>query len=468
MFRSDFPIFTTHPDLVYLDSASSAQKPKQVIDSLSRYFASDYANIHRWAYDLSLQSSLLYEKAKKAVAKKLHASSDAEIVFTYNATYAFNLIAQSLVKSGYLTKGDTVLLSKVEHHANIVPWQIIAAEHGILIDWVELHADGTLDYDSLAAKLPNAKVLSITGASNVTGEVLDLDRVKGIFDGLDTPFVKGGRGDLVAEKNPQSRLHRDSSFTKELTRPIFILDGSQRFPHMETDVVRHGIDFFVATGHKVMSDTGIGFYYGRKDILQKMDPAFCGGGAINSVTISGYEPAGLPFRHEPGTPHIAGAVSLLAALEYIDSIGGFATIEKYEQELTEYALERFEEAGFLADSVMSSEAIAESRHLAQVGWEDGQDFSLRRNDGNTPTIRLLGSKNPENRLGVFSFVFDGKHPNDISEALADADICVRSGHHCTDVLHTTLGIWGSLRVSLYLYNTREDVDRLVEIIMKFL
>jgi cysteine desulfurase / selenocysteine lyase len=271
------------------------------------------------------------------------------------------------VKSGYLTKGDTVLLSKVEHHANIVPWQIIAAEHGILIDWVELHADGTLDYDSLAAKLPNAKVLSITGASNVTGEVLDLDRVKGIFDGLDTPFVKGGRGDLVAEKNPQSRLHRDSSFTKELTRPIFILDGSQRFPHMETDVVRHGIDFFVATGHKVMSDTGIGFYYGRKDILQKMDPAFCGGGAINSVTISGYEPAGLPFRHEPGTPHIAGAVSLLAALEYIDSIGGFATIEKYEQELTEYALERFEEAGFLADSVMSSEAIAESRHLAQVG-----------------------------------------------------------------------------------------------------
>ncbi len=421
MFRSDFPIFTTHPELVYLDSASTAQKPQQVIDAISHFFATDYANIHRWAYDLSTQSSLLYDRAKAAVASKLHASP-AEIVFTYNATYAFNLIAQGLVKSGYLTKGDTVLLSKVEHHANIVPWQIIATEYGILIDWVELHPDGTLDYDSLEAKLPHAKVLSITGASNVTGEVLNLDRVKGMFDGLDTPFVKGGRGDLVAEKNPQSL--RDSSFTKELTRPIFILDGSQRFPHMETDVVQYGIDFFVATGHKVMSDTGIGFFYGRKDLLQKMDPAFCGGGAINSVTTEWYMPAGLPFRHEPGTPHIAGAVSLLAALDYIDSIGGFATIEKYEQELTAYALELF--------SALPS------------------------------SIRLLGSKNPENRLGVFSFAFDAHHPNDIAEQLADADICVRSGHHCTDVLHTTLGIWGSLRVSLYLYNTREDIERLVE------
>lgn len=170
---------------------------------------------------------------------------------------------------------------------------------------------------------------------------------------------------------------------------------------METDVVHYGIDFFVGTGHKVMSDTGIGFFYGRKDLLQKMDPAFCGGGAINSVTVDGYTPAGLPFRHEPGTPHIAGAVSLLAALDYIDSIGGFATIEKYEQELTEYALDLF---------------------------------------ATLPSgTSLIGSKKSENRLGVFSFVFEDKHPNDIAEALADAGICVRSGHHCTDVLHTTLG-----------------------------
>ena len=256
-----------------------------------------------------------------------------------------------------------------------------------------MHANGTIDYDSLEKKLPNATVLSITGASNVTGEILDLDRVKEIFDGL-------------------------------TQKPLFILDGSQRFPHMETDVMKYGIDFFVGTGHKVMSDTGIGFYYGRKDLLQKMDPAFCGGGAINSVTTDGYTPAGLPFRHEPGTPHIAGAVSLLAALEYIDSIGGFTVIERYEQELTEYALELF--------STLPS------------------------------AIRLLGSKNPENRLGVFSFTFDGHHPGDIAELLADAGICVRAGHHCTDPLHLSLGVGGSLRVSLYLYNTREDVERLVE------
>lgn len=324
MFRSDFPIFSAHPDLVFLDSASSAQKPAKVIDAISGYFSTNYANIHRGAYDLSMESSLLYEKAKKAVAKKLSADSDAEIVFTYNATYAFNLISRGLVKSGLLQKGDIVLLSKVDHHANIVPWQILAEEYGIVIDWVGLHADGTLDYDSLREKLPQAKVLSITGASNVTGEVLDLERIKGIFEecGFEPPLQGGGGGILVSEKsekNPQSL--RDSSFTKELYRPLFILDGSQRFPHMETAVAKYGIDFYVGTGHKVMSDTGIGFFYGRKELLKAMNPAFCGGGAINSVLLDGYEAAGLPFRHEPGTPHIAGAASLLAAIEYIDSIG---------------------------------------------------------------------------------------------------------------------------------------------------
>jgi cysteine desulfurase/selenocysteine lyase len=199
---------------------------------------------------------------------------------------------------------------------------------------------------------------------------------------------------------------------------------------METDVVKYGIDFFVATGHKVMSDTGIGFYYGRKELLQKMDPAFCGGGAINSVTTDGYTPAGLPFRHEPGTPHIAGAVSLLAALDYIDSIGGFSVIEQYERELTEYTLGQFEQ-------------LPES-------------------------IRLIGSKKSENRLGVFSFTFESHHPNDVAELLADVGICVRSGHHCTDPLHTSLGVGGSLRASLYLYNTREDVNRLVEKLSKII
>lgn len=226
MFRKDFPIFSVHPDLVFLDSASSAQKPKIVIDSIADYLSKSYANIHRGAYDLSQQSSTLYDAAKKSLAQKLSAESAAEIVFTYNATYAYNLLSRGLIKSGFLKKGDIVLLSRAEHHANIVPWQILVEEYGVIIEWIDLHSDGTIDYDSLSRKLPFAKILSITGASNVTGEILDLDRVKMIFDMLSV-------------------------------RPLFLLDGSQRFPHMATDVVKYGIDFFIGTGHKVMSDTGI-------------------------------------------------------------------------------------------------------------------------------------------------------------------------------------------------------------------
>lgn len=398
MFRFDFPIFSTHPDLVFLDSASSTQKPQKVIDALSVYFSTSYANIHRGAYDLSMESSLFYEKSKKSVADKLGARAD-EVVFTYNATYAFNLLSRGLIKSGLLQKGDIVLLSKVDHHANIVPWQILAEEYGIIIDWVELYSDGTINYDSLREKLPQAKVLSITGASNVTGEVLDLDRVKAIFDILPV-------------------------------KPFFILDGSQRFPHMETDVVKYSIDFYLGTGHKVMSDTGIGFFYGRKELLKTMNPAFCGGGAINSVSLDGYEPAWLPFRHEPGTPHIAGAVSLLAALEYIDSIWGFDFIEKYEQELTEYMLEQVKKL--------------------------------------PASVKLIGSYEGKNRLWVFAFTFEDHHPNDVAEILADNNICVRSGHHCTDPLHTSLGIPASLRASFYIYNTKGDIDRFIETLLNII
>lgn len=252
-----------------------------------------------------MNASILYDNAKKKFAQFINAQSHHEVVFTYNATYAFNLIARSLVKTGILQKGDKVLLTKLEHHANIVPWQIIAEEYGIVIDWVGIDDNGALDYVDFAQKISSAKIVSLTGASNVTGEVLDLDKISEILSALDV-------------------------------RPMFIIDASQRFPHMAIDVQRYGIDILVATGHKVMSDTGLGIFYVRKDLLKQMQPAFCGGGAINGVTTDGYEAAGLPFRHEPGTPHIVGAVSLLAALEYIESIGGYETIENYERSLVEY------------------------------------------------------------------------------------------------------------------------------------
>jgi cysteine desulfurase/selenocysteine lyase len=484
MFRSDFPIFENKTNLVFLDSASSAQKPQKVIEAMSDFFANSYANIHRGAYDLSMDSSLLYERAKEKVAQFLGADSYHEIVFTYNATYAFNLIARSLVKTGILGKWDTVLLTKADHHANIVPWQILAEEYGIVIEWVDLHADGTIDYADLEKKIPHAKVVSISGASNVTGEVLDLDRVKRILDILDTPLWGGdarrAEGDSSGTISPPTPPHR-GAFHR--IKPLFILDGSQRFPHMETDVQKYGIDIFVGTGHKVMSDTGIGFFYARRELLKTMIPAFCGGGAINHVSLDGYAPAGLPFRHEPGTPHIAGAVSLLAALEYIESIGGFTAIEKYEQELVEYTLQRLDEYRLLhspekgrcpTTSLLRGEDSPDS--VANQGGFAVEDRGVcSENSETNPSspliigasgIRILGSHKSKNRLGVFSFVFENHHPNDIAEMLADEGICVRSWHHCTEPLHNFFGIGGSVRMSLYIYNTKEDIDRFFEVLMK--
>lgn len=206
MYKKDFPIFKTHPELVFLDSASSAQKPQIVIDGMKNFFENSYANIHRGAYDLSMESSEIYDNAKKKIKEFLHAESHHEIVFTYNATYAFNLIARALVKSKILQKGDKILLSKADHHANVVPWQIIASENNLEILWVDVGPDGTIDYSDLEEKIQEVKLLSITGASNVTGETLDLDRMKKIF----------------------SKLPK---------KPFFIVDGSQRFPHLDTDVV---------------------------------------------------------------------------------------------------------------------------------------------------------------------------------------------------------------------------------------
>ena len=393
MFKKDFPIFATHSNLVFLDSASSTQKPAMVIEGMKQYFETNYSNIHRGAYDLSMNSSELYDQSKRKFAEFIGADSHNEIVYTYNATYALNLIARGLAKTGILKKGNKILLSEVDHHANIVPWQIIAEEYGIEILWTCAKADGTIDYADIENKIHDVKLISITGASNVSGEILDLEKMSEILS--------------KCEK-----------------KPLFVLDASQRFPHLATDVKKYGIDIFVITAHKVFSDTGFGAFYARKDLLKEINPAFCGGGAINGVTTEGYDPAGLPFRHEPGTPHIAGAVSFLRAMEYIESIGGYDAIEKYEQGLTEYALEKIK--------------------------------SLPKN------IHLIGSKTTKNRLGVFAFYFDNAHPHDVAEELADRGFCVRSGHHCAEPLHQALNIGASLRASLYIYNTREDIDRFFE------
>ena len=211
MFKKDFPIFATHSNLVFLDSASSTQKPAMVIEGMKQYFETNYSNIHRGAYDLSMNSSELYDQSKRKFAEFIGADSHNEIVYTYNATYALNLIARGLAKTGILKKGNKILLSEVDHHANIVPWQIIAEEYGIEILWTRAKADGTIDYVDIENKIHDVKLISITGASNVSGEILDLEKMSEILS--------------KCEK-----------------KPLFVLDASQRFPHLATDVKKYGID----------------------------------------------------------------------------------------------------------------------------------------------------------------------------------------------------------------------------------
>ena len=356
-------------------------------------FTNSYANIHRGSYDLSEKAETLFESSKEKVREFLSASSRHEIIYTYNATYAFNLLARSLVKSGLLEKWDTILLSLLEHHANIVPWQILAEEYGVIIKWVNITPDGRIDMDDLWEKISWAKLVSLSAASNVTWAILDFAKLRNIMENLSN-------------------------------KPLLIIDWSQSFPHFAVDVVRENIDFFIATWHKVMSDTGIGILYGKKQLLQIMKPALCGGGAINSVSESWYEPAWLPYRYEPGTPHIAWAASLLASLEYIESIGWYEMIEAYEHELVEYTLQSL---------------------------------------GKLP-FQLIGPKDAKNRLGVFSFFFENHHPRDVADMLAEKNICVRAGHHCTEPLHNHFDLPASLRMSLYIYNTREDIDSFINAI----
>lgn len=352
--RSDFPIFTNNPDLVYLDSASTAQKPSVVIDGMRDFMERDYANIHRGAYSLSERSEELYDASKKAVARLIGARSTAEINYTYNATYALNLLVTSLVRSKWLKKGDKVLLSMAEHHANIVPWLIAKEDIGIEVEFVKLSADFGLDFTDLEEKLTSdVRVVSLTAASNVTGGVTDLARAR----------------DLIRAHDPDT---------------LFVVDGSQGVPHFRVDVTELDIDFLIFTGHKMMADTGIGVLYGKKEHLKTLVPVFGGGGAINWVHQDCFAPAGLPSRWEPGTPHIIGAVSLLRAVEYIESIGGYPEIGAIENDLIEYTLSR---------------------------W---QDFKKQ-----FPQVRLIGSEKSENRVGVFGFVVDSIHISDLADAFAD-------------------------------------------------
>jgi len=389
--KNDFPIFKTYPELVYLDSAATSQKPQKVIDAVSDFYATYNANIHRGIYDLSQSATDLFENTRKKVADFIGAKHASEIIFTAGATEAFNFVAFGWAKK-FLKKGDIIVLSEMEHHSNIIPWQQLKKEIGIEIVYLPLTKDYRLDYKNLSPNLKKKiKLVSLAHASNVLGTI-----------------------------NPMEEI---ISYFKKINSDIKIcIDAAQSVPHMQIDVAILDCDFFAFSSHKMLAPSGVGVLYSKKELLEEMDPFIYGSHMIDTVTKENATWAEIPDKFEPGTRNLEGVIGLGAAIDYLQEVG-FEKIQKHESELVEYTLEMFKKQ---------------------------------------KNVTLFGPNNLEDRLGVFSFAVDNVHSHDVSEVLNRSHIAVRAGHHCAQVLMKCLGLTGTVRSSLYLYNTKEDIDRLQE------
>lgn len=395
--RADFPILQSevHPGkkLIFLDSAASSQKPRQVIDALETYYTTSHANVHRGVHVLSEAATAAYESARDRIQAFINARSRREIIYTRNATEALNLVAAAWGRAN-LTAQDTIVLSELEHHSNIVPWQILQAEKGFKIRYIPVLPDLTFDMDAFYRFLREEKVklVSVTQVSNVLGYI--------------TPL-----GEIV------EAAHRVGA--------VVCVDGAQSVPHMKVDVQALDADFLAFSGHKMCGPTGIGVLYGKRELLEAMPPYMGGGDMIRRVTLEGSTWNDLPYKFEAGTPAIAEAVGLGAAVDYLSGIG-MDNILTYEHEVVEYAHER----------------------LAEI-----------------PGLRLLAPPAGQ-RNGVATFTLKGAHPHDVAQVLDYEGIAIRAGHHCAMPLHQKLNIPASSRASFYLYNTRAEVDVLAEALYK--
>ena len=391
--RKEFPILDREIDgapLVYLDSGNTSQKPRAVIDAMSTFLEQSYAPINRSSYRLAGEATDAYEGARTAVARLINAPSADEVVFTKNATESMNLIAQAWGRAN-LSAGDVVLLTEMEHHANIVPWQMLATERGVDIRYVPLTPDGQLDLTDLGQLLDGAKVFSFTAMSNVLGTI-----------------------------PPTAQLCRAAHDAGALA----VVDACQYVPHNAADVQAWDADLVAFSSHKMCGPSGIGMLWGRAEILDAMPPFLGGGNMIDTVSLDGFTTAPVPAKFEAGTPPIAEAIGLHAAINFLEGIG-LAEIRRHEMDLTRYALDAL-------------------------------------NDRFADDITIFGPDNVEIRGGVLSFTFRDLHPHDVSQVLDERNVCVRAGHHCAKPLMKTLGVVATTRASLYLYNDEADVDALVE------
>lgn len=384
--RAQFPILsrTVHGrPLVFLDSAASSQKPRRVVEELRRFYYEDYANIHRGVYELSQRASELHDRSRRAVQRFVNAAGWREIVFVRNATEAINLVAWSFLRPR-LSPGDEILVTEMEHHANIVPWQIVAAERGARVVPAPITDEGEIDLDAFARLLgPRTRMVAVTWISNVLGTVNPVERIVGMARAAGVPVL---------------------------------VDAAQAVPHMPVDVQALGCDFLAFSSHKMYGPTGVGVLWGRAELLDAMPPWQGGGDMIERVSFEGTTFNEIPFRFEAGTPDIAGIVALREAVAFLEELGREA-VAAHEADLLRRAEER-----------------------------------LR----SVPGVRVLGS--PRRRAAAVSFVVDGVHHQDLGMLLDLEGICIRTGHHCAMPLHARLGIEGSARVSVGVYNTADEID----------
>ncbi len=396
--RQDFPILNRKVNgypLVYFDNAATTQKPRQVIEAISEYYQNHNGNVHRAVHTLSMEATDLYEQSRERIAKFINAKSSSETIFVRGTTEAINLVAYSWGLSN-LGRGDEVLVSLMEHHSNIVPWEITSKIKGFTVKYAKVNDDGTLDYADFESKITSkTKIACLSHVSNVTGVINDVKRI--------------------------TKAAHDNG-------ALMLVDGAQSVPHMPVDVQDIGMDFLAFSGHKMLGPTGIGVLYGKKDVLQKMPPFQGGGEMIREVSFSQDHCSlswnDLPWKFEAGTPDIAGAVGLGAAVQYIEGLG-MEDVFSHERELTKYAYNRMRE------------------------------FSK---------VTVYGPSDLSKKCGILSFSVKGMSSHDVALFFDNFGVMMRSGYHCAQPLHQLFKLESSARASFYLYNTKEEVDRFIEIL----
>ena len=390
--RADFPVLQQQVNgkpLVYLDNGATSQKPQAVIDELVRFYSTENANVHRGVHTLSQNATEDYEGARAKLRRLLNAADDHEIVFTRGTTDSINLVAQSFGKQS-LGPGDEVIVSNMEHHSNIVPWQMLREEKGVVLRVVPIDESGELLMDEYERMLsPRTKLVSITHVANALGTILPVEQIISMAHAQGVPVM---------------------------------LDGAQAVQHMAVDMQRLDCDFYVFSGHKLFGPTGIGVLYGKAELLEAMPPVQGGGDMIKSVTFERTIYNDLPYKFEAGTPNIAGAIGLGAAVDYVQSVG-YESFAAHEDELLDYG----------------------TKALEQIGG-----------------LRIIGTAS--RKAGILSFVMEDIHPHDIGTILDAEGVAVRTGHHCAQPVMQRFQIPATVRASMAMYNTKEDIDALVRAI----